>query len=251
VYKIPAGTLFLGKNLVYVPHCTSTNILATELGQKPETPEGTLVVTDHQSAGRGQRGNKWESQPGKNLTFSLILKPRFLSPRDQFKLNEAISLAIAEYLSRKTREFVQIKWPNDIYIEDRKVCGILIENHVAGEEILYSVVGIGLNVNQHFFPYPRASSLKSFTGIEYELERELSELAGDLESRYLELRQGKLGVLEKQYLDRLYQRNKSNQFSAGGKVFEGVITGVNDAGQLTMKVGDEERIFGAKEVVFL
>ena len=251
MYKIPENTLFVGKNLVYVPQCPSTNALAAELGQKVETPDGTIIITDNQTAGRGQRGNKWETQPGENLTFSLILKPGFLAVKDQFQLNEAVSIGIVDYITRKVDEKVLIKWPNDILVLDKKVCGILIENHVSGDEINYSVVGIGLNINQTFFPYPQAGSMKAFTGKDYQLAYELVELLQELEARYLELKRGNQKALEKKYLQLLYQKDEVHQFSAHGEVFEGVITGVNDAGQLTMNIGEENRFFGVKEVTFL
>ena len=251
MYKIPENTLFTGKNLVYVPQCHSTNVLAAELGQKIETLDGTLVITDHQTSGRGQRGNKWESQPGKNLTFSLIFKPFFLAVKDQFKLNEAVSNGIADYVTKKVAEKVHIKWPNDILVQDKKICGMLIENHLSGEEIIYSVVGIGLNVNQLFFPHLQAGSLKACTGMEYELAHELTELLGEVEARYLQLRRGSLSGLEESYLQRLYRKDEIHSFSAEGKVFDGMITGVSDAGQLQMNIGAETRLFGVKEVTFL
>lgn len=241
----------MGKNLVYLPLCQSTNAVGSELGQKPGTADGTLVITDRQTSGRGQRGNSWESQPGKNLTFSLILKPGFLSLNDQFRLNEAISVGIADYITAKVSEKVQIKWPNDILVDGKKVCGILIENHISGDLIQYAVVGIGLNVNQPFFSFPQAASLKTFTGMEYLLESELVELVGALEARYLELREGRFQSLTDRYLRLLFQKGRTNRFRAADQIFEGVITGVNGMGQLTINVGTEERCFGVKEVTLI
>ena len=251
MYKIPENTLFLGKNLVYVPQCHSTNALATELGQRVETPDGTLIITDNQTEGRGQRGNKWETEPGKNLTFSLVCKPGFLALKDQFLLNEAVSIGIVDYVTGKVAEKVRIKWPNDILAGEKKVCGILIENHVSGEEILYSIVGIGLNINQTVFGYSHAGSLRHFTGKEYQLADELAELLQEVEVRYLELKHGGRNELEEKYLELLYQRGEVHQFCAKGEMFEGMITGVNESGQLTMEIGAEKKFFGVKEVTFL
>jgi len=188
VYKIPAKTLFAGKNLVYVPQCHSTNTLAAALGEKIGTPEGTVVITDHQTAGRGQRGKTWEAEPGKNLTFSLILKPYFLAAKDQFQLNEAISVGIARYIASRVVHNVAIKWPNDILVQDKKVCGILIENHLHSESIGCSIVGIGLNINQQSFAETNAESIGMITGLDYHLRDEFEALLHALEACYLELK---------------------------------------------------------------
>ena len=251
MYKIPARTLFAGKNLVYVPQCHSTNTLAAELGQKVETPEGTVVITDHQTAGRGQRGNTWEAQPGKNLTFSLILKPDFLAAKDQFQLNEAISVGIAHYIASRVVHRVAIKWPNDILVQDKKVCGILIENHLNSESIGCSIVGIGLNINQQSFTESNAESISMITGKEYQLRDEFEGLLHALEVCYLELKKGKQAELENKYLELLYRKDEIHRFATNNEEFEGIISGVNDEGKLRINVGGVERIFGAKEVAFL
>ena len=251
MYKIPAKTLFAGKNLVYVPQCHSTNTLAAELGEKVETPEGTVVITDHQTAGRGQRGKTWEAQPGKNLTFSLILKPGFLAAKDQFQLNEAISVGIARYIASRVVHNVAIKWPNDILVQDKKVCGILIENHVNKESISCSIVGIGLNINQQSFAEMNAESIGMITGLEYHLREEFEVLLHALEGRYLDLKKGKQAALGNNYLDLLYRKNEIHSFTSRGEVFEGIISGVNEDGKLRINVGGVERAFGAKEVAFV
>jgi BirA family biotin operon repressor/biotin-[acetyl-CoA-carboxylase] ligase len=251
VYKIPAKTLFAGKNLVYVPQCHSTNTLAAELGQKVETPEGTVVITDHQTAGRGQRGKTWEAQPGKNLTFSLILKPDFLAAKDQFQLNEAISVGIARYISsRVVHKKVAIKWPNDILVQDKKVCGILIENHVNRESIACSIVGIGLNINQQSFAETNAESIGMITGLDYHLHVEFEVLLHALEACYLDLKKGKQVELGNNYLDLLYRKDEIHLFTSRGEVFEGIISGVNEDGKLRINVGGADRVFAAREVAF-
>lgn len=251
MYKISEDTLFLAKKLIYVAQCPSTNALASELGQKTETVDGTVVVTDNQTSGRGQRGNKWESQPGKNLTFSLILRPAFLSVKDQFQLNAAIAIGLCDYITAKVTEKVRIKWPNDLLIDGKKAGGVLIENHVNGEELVYSVIGIGLNLNQQTFASPNAVSLKSFTGMEYDAGTEFGLLLLHVESRYLELKHGNQALLRKRYLKLLYRRDESHQFRAQNEVFQGIITGVNEEGQLSVLVGNENRVFGVKEITFL
>src|SRR5688572_19822458 len=118
-----------------MPECHSTNTLAMELCQQTNAPEGTLVITSKQTSGRGQRGNTWESIPHMNLTFSLVLRPTFLSVREQFYLNIFTSLSIRDFLAESCHIPIHIKWPNDILANDFKICGILIENQLSGDKI--------------------------------------------------------------------------------------------------------------------
>ena len=111
-----------------MPECHSTNSLLLDLTRKISQPEGTIVITKQQSRGRGQHGNSWESEPGKNLTLSLLLKPNFLAVKQQFYLTMAFSLGVCDFLTERSIGNVKIKWPNDILVNERKVAGILIEN---------------------------------------------------------------------------------------------------------------------------
>ena len=128
MYKIPAKTLFMGQKLIYVPECHSTNSSLSDLINHADLPEGLVLITDNQTKGRGQRGNNWDSLPGENLTFSILLKPKFLATRDQFQLNMAIAIGIADGVRQLMSQQVSLKWPNDIMIDGKKVGGILIEN---------------------------------------------------------------------------------------------------------------------------
>ncbi len=251
MYKIPANTLFLGKNLVYVPQCHSTNTLATELSQKAETPEGTLIITNHQMAGRGQRGSSWEASPGENLTFSLILKPNFLQAQNQFQLNQAFSLGVLDYVKARLTGDIKVKWPNDVMVNERKVCGILFENQISGNELRHSIVGIGLNLNQKSFQYPTAGSLSLFSHLRYSLAIELEALLYHLESRYLMLKEGKQEKLKTEYLQNLYRIEEMHHFRNHEIEFKGMISGVDEVGRLRIEVEGVERIFGAKQLTFL
>ncbi len=251
MYKIPANTLFLGKNLVYVPQCHSTNTLATELSQKAETTEGTLIITNHQMTGRGQRGSSWEAAPGENLTFSLILKPSFLQAQNQFQLNQAFSLGVLDYVKTRLNEDVKVKWPNDVIVQEKKLCGILFENQISGNELRHSIVGIGLNVNQQSFQYPAAGSLSLFSKRMYSLALELEALLQQLESRYLMLKEGRHEKLKAEYLQNLYRMGETHRFRNHEMEFEGMISGVDEVGRLRIEVEGVERIFGAKQLTFL
>ena len=251
MYKIPANTLFMGKNLVFVPECPSTNTLALQISQQSPAKEGTLVITDHQTAGKGQRGNVWVAQPGKNLTFSLILMPKFLPMSKQYFLNIVVCLALKDYLMEKTSDVISIKWPNDILVHGKKISGVLIESQIQGGTILNAVAGIGLNINQTEFPLPTATSLGLVTGHEYVLQDELPLLLARIEGRYLQLRQGKYDLLTSLYLAALYRRGEKHTISREGEAFEGMIEDIDEAGRLRIRIGEEVRAFGIKEVQYV
>ncbi len=253
MYKIPANTLFMGGNLVFVPECHSTNTLALQLCQQPSTPEGTVVITNNQTAGRGQRGNSWEAQPGMNLTLSVILKPVFLDLKDQFYLNMIISLGIHDYLVTKKISNSHIKWPNDVMVGRKKLCGILIENQIQGSRFTNSVAGVGININQQNFTNDTATSLSIVTGTEYILQDELEQLLQKIEARYLQLRQNAHAKIKSNYLNALYWKGETHQFASHGENFSGVIQGIDDAGRLNVQRSDthEVKSFDLKEISYL
>lgn len=253
MYKIPANTLFLGKNLLFMPECHSTNTFALDLCQQSlPIADGTVVITDNQTSGRGQRGNNWEVEPGRNLTFSVILKPTFLAVNLQFYLNIFTSLAIHDYLREKGCLRMAIKWPNDVFINEKKVSGILIENQVHGNLLANTVVGIGLNINQaQFLELKNATSLGLILNREFDLQSELEILLTMLEARYLQLRQGHLSGLMADYLRAMYWINEAHTFGSNGQTFEGIICGVDESGRLKLRINHEEKVFGMKEISYL
>ena len=151
--------------------------------------EGDVVWVERQTAGRGQRGHRWESEEGLNLTFSVVFEPSFLVPTRQFMLSEAVALAVCDTLARFGIE-ARIKWTNDIYVGDRKITGMLIENKLRNGGIMRSVAGIGLNVNQTRFDpvLPNPVSMAAATGCEFDRREVLEALRGDLDARYAMLR---------------------------------------------------------------
>lgn len=261
MYNFQPKTLFVGKNIVFLPSCHSTNDIAAEMIHHSEHDvlEGTIIVTDHQTAGRGQRGNAWETSPGDNLTLSLILKPTFLSPSPQgtsggqFELNLAVSLAVHDTFAEELDEALKIKWPNDVYVENRKMGGILIENTIQGAYLSHSVIGIGLNINQMSFEYAAATSLKKETKqpFRYDLEPILERLMGHLEKRYLQLKNGHSDWLQSDYFARLLGYRAAAFYRANGQVFVGEITGIDPHGRLLMQASGQVLTFGLKEVEFV
>src|SRR5690349_20772388 len=252
----------MGKNLVFVPECPSTNTLALEISQQSPVKEGTVVITDHQTAGKGQRGNTWDTQPQLNLTFSLILKPDFLAVNKQFYLNIVICLALKDYLMAKISDTVYIKWPNDILVHEKKISGVLIENQLQGHAITNTVAGIGLNINQKNFPVATATSLSLITGDHYDLGEELPLILGCIEARYLQARAEFSGShprggessrqsLLNLYLESLYRRHEKSLFAANGERFEGVIQDIDEWGKLRIQSEEGIKVFGVKEIRYI
>ena len=242
------NTLFIGQQLLFIPACASTNTEAQQLLIKNEATEGCTIVTHRQTQGRGQRGNTWEAEPGQNITLSVILSPTFLAARQQFYLNMAISLAILDLLHENGLQQAQVKWPNDLFFEDKKLGGILIENTINSHSIQHSVVGIGLNVNQLQFASPTATSMANVCGHVLDLEKITARLLELLEKRYLQLRNGHTARLRYEYLQRLYRYQEVHLFRVGQEQVQGQIIGVDEDGRLAVEIEKELRYFAFKEI---
>lgn len=251
MYKIPAKTLFTGQKLVFLPECQSTNTLLLDLASKSTLTEGTVVITSNQFAGRGQRGNTWQAAAGMNLTFSILFKPSFITVKNQFTLTMVASLSVFDFLKEKNIAEVKIKWPNDIMVGKKKICGMLIENSIQGETINQSIFGIGLNINQTEFPIDTATSLAIESKKQFNLNEELNLLLENIERRYLQLRAGKQSEMKKEYLQNLLGLNQSRKFISNEQEFEGTIKAVSDLGELVVATSGREQIFSMKEISFV
>lgn len=252
IYVHMSDTLFVGTNHITLQSVDSTNTYAKNLlTSKP--PEGTLITTQHQTAGRGQAGSQWQAEPGQNITASYIFYPTFLSADKQFFLNMAVSLAVRELCEEITSHEIRIKWPNDIYQRHKKLAGILIENTISGSHISSSVVGIGINVNQtNFDPkLPNPNSFKLITGQEIPTETVVEKLSCYLEKYYLQLRQLHFNFLDKGYMVNLYRYHQTATYSKNGQQFKGEIIGVTKEGKLIIESNGKELRFGMKEVEYL
>jgi BirA family biotin operon repressor/biotin-[acetyl-CoA-carboxylase] ligase len=245
---------YLNPEFLFYPALASTNTELKSLLSKKELAENTLVLTAHQTAGRGQIGNSWESEANKNLTFSILLRPNFLAPHLQFYISKIVSLALVDTIKQMANVQATIKWPNDIYIKDEKVAGILIENSILGNQLDYCIVGIGLNVNQTLFhsDAPNPVSLKQITSTDYDLERFLEVLLENLEQRYHELEVNRLELINKSYLDSLYRKNGFHLFEDENGQFEASIKQINEMGLMTLlyKSGQKKE-YAFKEVSFV
>jgi BirA family biotin operon repressor/biotin-[acetyl-CoA-carboxylase] ligase len=246
--------LFVGQNLVSLKEVDSTNtFLKNILSNSKPVPDGTVIMAETQYAGRGQRENTWHAEPGKNLTFSLLLKPGFLSAQQQFDLTRAVSLGVYDALYPLLRDSLKIKWPNDIYYGDKKLGGMLIENILHGSQIKSAIIGIGLNVNQENFPdnAVNATSIKNILQRDYELKNILAEICNNIEAYYLHLKAGRFEHVRDIYLSRLYWLNEQRQFKSNGQVFDGVIKNVKDNGLLVIDQNGGEQVYNLKEIEFL
>ena len=216
----------------------------------------SVIAAVNQTAGRGQRGNRWVSDPGDNLTFSLLLRPQALPAREVMALTCFATLAVRETLRQEGVPAV-IKWPNDIYVGRRKICGMLVESGLEGADIAWSVIGIGINLNQTHFPggVLNPTSLKRLTGKTYEPVSFLENLCRKMESRLadLETPEGRNGLREAYERD-LFQKDSSARYRdlATGEEFMGTILGITPEGLLRIeKAEGQERTFGFKEVGYI
>lgn len=240
--------------IIRLPEIKSTNSYAIELLSKERPEEGCVIIADHQTEGKGTETNSWESKKGENLTFSIILYPTIAADR-QFILNKAISLGIFDFLSALLPDQkVTIKWPNDLYIENKKVCGILIQNSVMGNMLDYMVVGIGLNVNQTIFnsDAPNPVSLKMMTGLEFSLDDLLQKLIHFIFERYIYASTKTTRKIESDYHRALYRLKEWHEFLINDIKVYAKITGTNAYGQIVLEnKNDELLVCNLKEVKFI
>jgi len=230
--------------------CASTNI---EAADRDRFAHGDAVVALNQTAGRGQRGHKWDSRPGENLMFSLVLEPDFLPAARQFLLSEAVALGIADALDGFGVR-AGIKWTNDIYVGDRKICGTLIENDLGGGNLARSIVGVGINVNQTEFPewIPNPDSLRLETGRTYRLQEVFRAVYDCIGERYGMLAAGGYGRIEEDYAARLYRRDSVHRYFIPGEgEVEGIIRGVRADGALRVEIDGRVREFLFREIEFI
>ena len=282
------NTLFLGKIWQHFDELPSTNDFLANLPQNTDLSrynrEGSLVTTFNQTAGRGQMGNRWLAEPNQNLAYSIRLQPSFLQANEQFHLNKIVALAVHDLIEKEMSDVKShcearsnqisndatfetsnfklqtsnlsnsIKWANDIYIGDKKVCGILIQNSLSGSRLQSTIIGIGININQLDFPKNiNATSLRLETGQLLDLMPFVEKLTQCLEFRYLQLKSAiNFNKIHEEYLskmyrfgiDAIYRRMKDDT------VFMGKIVGVSPTGQLEIMSNKGIELFDIKEVKF-
>lgn len=222
-----------------------------------DLPGGTVVYTPNQTAGRGQRGNRWLAQPGMNITMSYLFKPTRILAREQFGISEAVSLAVSQVLTELSGECITIKWPNDIYHCDKKICGMLIENSLDGQQVAHSVIGIGINVNQMAFdPYaPNPTSLALITGCPHDVDEAMRSVCLRLEQQLDTINNLGANSLHTQYLQSLYRYDSQpHAFELpDGTQFAATMVGVAPDGMLSLRHESDgiTRDYAFKQVAFV
>jgi len=243
----------IGNLIVRLDEVDSTNNYANRQIRESSVPEGTVFLAYDQTAGRGQQKNTWESAPGENLVFSIVLVPEFLEIRDQFMLSKVVILGIYSALNKRVVD-LKIKWPNDIYAGNKKLGGILIENSIMNGLLKNSVVGIGINVNQEVFhsDAPNPVSLKMLTKEHFNCDFVLNEILSGIDRYYKLLQKGEFGSINRKFESVLFRINEIHSYRTDNEVFRGAILGVNEIGQLVIRKIDGQLFeFHFKEVEFL
>jgi|ERR1700757_4367111 len=247
-------TLFIGQHILELDEIESTNTYATNLIKEIQVAEGTIVLTHKQTKGRGQVGNTWQAESGKNLTFSLVLHPSFLSVDKQFYLSKITSLAVfgmlTDFLNTSLYD-IKIKWPNDILVNDKKIAGILIENILRGNFLQNSVIGVGININQQSFNNvdKLATSLGILLQKDFDLKEMLYVFCKHFEALYLSLKQNNFSKISHAYFKQLYKFDEWAVYQSKNQKFTAKITRVEENGLLVLTTEQNELLkFNFKEV---
>lgn len=240
-------------NILIFDTLESTNAHAFKIIEQQQTIEDfTVIVTQNQTAGKGQRGNTWLSEPQKNCLFSIILNPVHIPANNQFILSQTISVAILQTIQNYCNT-VHIKWPNDIYVGSKKIAGILIENIIMGSHISKSVIGVGLNCNQTEFEttLPNPTSLAIETNTTYDYLHVITEIVSRTKELYNKLSNNRLHI-EQCYDNALYQKNIVAPYIDANGLFEATIIGVEPSGKLIVKdTNSQIRSYNFKEIEFV
>lgn len=240
--------------LITMEQTSSTNNYLRKYCNRRQSPVFTTVTANFQTGGRGQRGNTWESEASRNLLFSFVLFPEFLEARRQFLLSQIISLSIIEVLADYTKG-ISIKWPNDIYWQERKICGILIENDLIGDRICQSIVGVGININQQEFhsSAPNPVSLWQITGKEHNRREILTKIILRVKDYYYDqLTYTNSDAIATRYQEALFRKKGLYPYQDTDGTFLAEILRVEPEGLLVLRTqSGEERKYAFKEVQYV
>lgn len=237
-------------NLIHLNAIDSTNNYAANLLKETNLVNGTTILTKRQEFGRGQRGNSWQTEPDKNLILSTVIFPKIKS-QYVFYLNIMVSLAVEKTLC-DLGIVAKVKWPNDIYVGERKICGILVENQIQGNTVNSAILGIGFNINQiKFSEGINATSVALEKGEEFDLEDIFMQLYGYLDFYCDHLMNSNFPLLLKRYYEVLFQKGVKATYQDQNGTFEGTITGIDHNGRLQIKVVKETRVYDLQEVKYL
>ena len=227
-------------NIIKLDAIDSTNSYLKKIILEKDISDYTIVTANFQTEGKGQLGYMWESEDSKNLLCSIYKKDLGIKVEDQFVLSMLVSLSIIRTLEKLNLPKLYVKWPNDIMSDNKKICGILVENMVKQNSIKESVIGIGLNVNQDTFKnLPNATSIKKIKGVAFNIDKLLNDLVNNIKKQFSDFNQSNIDLIFKEYEDVLYRMNIPSTFkNSQGDIFTGFIKGVNNLGRLKVLLED-------------
>lgn len=238
-------------NIIKLNATDSTNSFLNELAKKRNLESPTIVIAENQIAGRGQRDSSWYFEPSKSLAMSVFVRPNQLLIQDQFYLSMVVAVSLEMVLKRYNLPKVKVKWPNDILSRSKKTAGILIENTVKSELIYSSIIGIGLNVNNESIPHlARAGSMFTQTQVKFDKEKVALEIVDELLRNFKRLNNHDFYSIKQEYEAKLFRNGKVSSFKdVQGRLFQGIIRGVNNCGQLMVETSlSQNKLFWPKEV---
>lgn len=249
-------TIFTGKRFIHLDSTSSTNLYALDLLTKTNPIDGTVILADNQTKGKGQMGNNWYSEQGKSLTLSIIYKTNFLKAMEQAYLNFALSIGIIEAIGRfvTNKADLKLKWPNDLFYKNTKFGGILIENSIRGALLEHTVIGIGINVEKMDFPAEiNATFVNQFSDSKVSIELLTKAICEEVEKSYLKLRQGSVSFasIKSLYESFLWGKGKESGFLLNDESpIIATIIGVDTYGRLLLNIDGEEKCFDNKALTF-
>ncbi|MEY2830034.1 MAG: hypothetical protein RIQ33_1892 [Bacteroidota bacterium] len=243
----------INNKIIWLTETDSTNHYATALLNDNPANE-TAIVAAYQTKGKGQRENKWESDDGKNILMSWICYPVLIKADELFYLNKVITMALIQFLKHQFNIDAKIKWPNDIYVGDKKIAGILIENAIQGQFIKHAIIGIGLNINQEHFSdviSHKTTSTKIITNKNFVVNEVIIHLLHQLHDSLEWLTTKRFQSLTDFYMKHLYRLNEEHYFKLNFEKVIGTIVGVNKQGKLIVLMNGEFKTFGNKEIEYV
>ena len=239
----------IGSNIIFLPEVDSTNNYTAKLISEGNISHGTVILAEKQTAGRGQRGNSWQTGQGNQFTASIYLSTAFLSVNHAPFLNKALAVAVAQSVKSVVGDNVRLKWPNDILVENKKLGGILIEGNIKGQQLEYVIFGLGINLNT-VAEMPSSTSFEA-NGIKLSAFEYLMELLPKMQMQFELMQKFDFKLIQSQYLEFLWRLNEDQIMTTeAGEQFLGRILNVDESGNIVIQSEKETRSFGLQEVKF-
>lgn len=227
--------LFRDRAIIRLDTVDSTNNYAANLIKLSTPPDGTVITAQEQTHGKGQRGAAWVAHKGENLLSSIIVYPQVLDSTNMFVLSQATALACKETFESFCDKDVMVKWPNDIYVDSKKLGGILIEYNWVESKIQSAIIGMGLNINQGKFENPKATSLRNIIQKHTPVDQFLEKLLERFEHWYLKLQSRQFDIIRNEYFMHLFKRNEMSIYNVKGNIMKARITNVSNSGLLQLE----------------